>query len=329
MELTWDEWKAMKKQLRRKLGMPGWTLLIYYGMMNVSVFLWTILDAFVRAWDQLRYNDFTAMEGALHQAMESGWGYFPPAIVGLVILLLWKKPKFWKEQIWARGKPMEAGKFFEILCVFLGMQFLSQISLGLLEVVLNAFDLTILEGVEALSVSTDTLSMFLYAGILAPITEELLFRGLIQRSMMPYGRNFAIFVSALTFGLFHGNLVQSPFAFLVGLVLGYVAAEYSIAWAMLLHMINNLLLADAMNRLTAGLPQEVAGMVIGGILLFLAVAGAVVLLRRKECVRSWMRREPIHRTYLGCFFSSGGTIVFLLVMGAMMVFTMLAMITPL
>jgi len=328
MELTWEEWKAMKKRLRRYMGVPGWTLLVYYGMMNVSVFLWTMLEAFARAWGQLRRDDFTALEGALHQAMESGWGYFPPAILGFVILLLWKKPRFWKEQIWARGKPMRAGHFFEILCVFLGMQFLSQMALVLLEAVLNAYGLSILEGVEALSVSSDSLSMFLYAGILAPVTEEILFRGLIQRTLMPYGRNFAIFVSAFTFGAFHGNLVQSPFAFLVGLVLGFVAAEYSIGWAMLLHMINNLVLADAMNRLTFGLPEEAAGMIIWGVLLFFALAGAAVLLRRRRSIREWILKEPINRTCLGCYFTSGGTVVFLLVMAAMMAFTMSAMIAP-
>lgn len=329
MELTWEEWKAMKRQLRRRLGVPSWTLLVYYGMMNVSVFLWTVLEAFVRAWDQLLYNDFTALERALHQAMESAWGYFPPAILGFVILLLWKKPKFWKEQIWARGKPMKLGRFFEILCVFLGMQFLSQIALALAELILNECGMSILEGAQALSPSTDNLSMFLYAGILAPVTEEILFRGLIQKSLMPYGRNFAIFVSAFTFGVFHGNLVQSPFAFLVGLVLGYVAAEYSIGWAMLLHMINNLLLADAMNRLTFGLPAETAGMIIWCVLLFFAVVGTVVLIRRRKHIQEWIHQQPIHRTYLGCFFFSGGTVVFLLVMGAMMVITLFAMITPL
>ena len=328
MELTWEEWKAMKRSLRRRMGVPGWTLLVYYGMMNVSVFLWTLAEALVRVWDRLLFGDLAAMEDALLRASESGWGYFPPAVLGLVILLLWKKPRFWKEQIWARGKPMKVIRFFEILCVFLGAQFLSQIALAVLEVALNAWGLTILEGVEALSVSSDSLSMFLYAGILAPIAEELLFRGLIQRSMMPYGRNFAIFVSAFTFGMFHGNLVQSPFAFLVGLVLGYVAAEYSIGWAMLLHMINNLVLADAMNRLTFGLPAEAAGMILWGVLLFFFAAGVAVLVRRRCAIRDWLRREPIHRTYLGCYFSSGGTIVFLLVMGAMMVFTLFAMITP-
>ena len=329
MELTWEEWKAWKKSIRRRLGVPGWTLLIYYGLLNVSVFLWMLAETLMRAWDKVLFGDFAALETALRQASESGWGYFPPAVLGLIILLLWKKPKFWKEQIWAKGKPMEFGGFFGILSVFLGGQVLSQVALMLLETILNGFDLTIVEGLEALSPSTDSLSMFLYAGLLAPIAEELLFRGLIQRSMMPYGRNFAIFVSAFTFGLFHGNLVQTPFAFLVGLVLGYVAAEYSIGWSMLLHMINNLVVADALNRLTFHLPVEIAGMIIWGILFAFAVVGIVVLIRKREYLRDWLAREPINRTYMGCYFTSGGTILFSLVMMATMVFTMFSLITPL
>ena len=329
MELTWEVWKAMKKGLRRRLGVPGWTLVVYYGILNISVFLWMMAEMVARVWDRLLFGDFEAIEEVLYQASESGWGYFPPAVLGLVILLLWKKPRFWREQIWAKGKPMKPGHFLEILCVFLRTQFLCQMAVAVLEVLLNVFDLTILEGLEALSPSSDNLSMFLYAGILAPIAEEILFRGLIQRTMLPYGRNFAIFVSAFTFGMFHGNLVQSPFAFLVGLVLGYVAVEYSIGWAMLLHMINNLLLADALTRLTSRLSVETSSMIIWGVLLAFAVAGAVVLIRRREQIRSWICKQPINRTYLSCYFSSGGTLVFLLVMGATMVFTLISMITPL
>ena len=139
MELTWEEWKAMKKQLRRQLGMPGWTLLIYYGMMNISVFLWTAAETLMRVWNRLLFGDFAAIEDALLRSTESGWGYFPPAVLGLVILLLWKKPRFWREQIWAKGKSMKPDRFLEILCVFLGAQFLSQIALALLELYGNGW----------------------------------------------------------------------------------------------------------------------------------------------------------------------------------------------
>lgn len=326
--MTWEEWKAMKKGLRRHLGVTGWTLVIYYIILNVSVFLWVFAESLLKSMQYILTGDFLAMEQALSAASESGWGYFLAALIGFVILLLWKKPRFWREQIWARGKPMTCSSFFGILCVFLGGQLISQLMLVGLELVLNLFGLTIVEGVEALSVDPDNFSLFLYAGLLAPITEEILFRGLIQRSLLPFGKRFAIFCSAFTFGLFHGNLIQTPYAFLVGLVLGYVAAEYSIGWAMLLHMINNLLIADSLNRLTAGLPEEAAAIVVWAVLLFFGVAAIVVLISKRKDIRVWRQQEMINRTYLGCFFSSAGVIVFLILMTIMMVVSLYLMITP-
>lgn len=327
MELTWEEWKAMKKDLRRHLGVTGWTLLIYYGILNVSVFLWVLAESILKSLRYFIAGDFLSIEQVMYDASESGWGYFLAAAIGLLILLLWKKPWFWKNEIWARGKPMKVGSFFGILCVFLGGQLLSQLMLVVMELVLNVFGLTIVEGVESLAVDPDNFSMFLYASLLAPVTEEILFRGLIQRSLMPYGKRFAIFCSAFTFGLFHGNLIQTPYAFVVGLVLGYVAAEYSIGWAMLLHMINNLLIADSLNRLTAGLPEEVAALVIWGVLIFFGVAGIVTLLTNRRKISQWRAQERINRTYLGCFLSSAGMLLFMAVMAVMMVVSLNLMIT--
>lgn len=328
MELTWEEWKAMKKGLRRRLGVTGWTLTVYYIILNVCVFAWVFAESLARSLQFILSGDLMAIEQAMYDASESGWGYFLAAAVGLLILLIWKKPRFWKEEIWAKGRPMKVSTFFGILSVFLGAQLVSQLIMIGLELLLNLFGLSAAAGVEALSIDPDNFSLFLYASLLAPVTEEILFRGLIQRSLMPFGKRFAIFCSAFTFGLFHGNLIQTPYAFAVGLVLGYVAAEYSIGWAMLLHMINNLLIADSLNRLTAGLPENVAAVVIWSVLLFFAVAGTVVLISKRKQIRQWREQEEIHKTYLGCFFSSAGMIVFMVLMAIMMIFSLYLMITP-
>lgn len=88
-----------------------------------------------------------------------------------------------------------------------------------------------------------SVSLALYTAVAAPVTEELLFRGAVLRSLQPYGKRFAIFCSALLFGLVHQNLTQTPFAFGFGLLAGYVAMEYSILWSMSLHILNNAVLA--------------------------------------------------------------------------------------
>jgi hypothetical protein len=59
--------------------------------------------------------------------------------------------------------------------------------------------------------------------IIAPIVEELIFRGMI---MSGFSRNyhpaFAIFFSALLFALFHLNPWQFPAAFALGIILGWI-----------------------------------------------------------------------------------------------------------
>lgn len=315
-----------KKRLRRSFGVVGWTLLIYYGIMNVSVFLTAFAQMLERAVQMVIYDDFGAMNDLTRQASESAWGYFLAIAIGFVILMCWKKKRFWKEQIWAHGKPMTVPRFFAILSVFLSGQMIYQILVMVSETVLNIFGLSMMEGLEALSVDSDHFGMFLYAGILAPIAEEILFRGLIQRTLLPYGKRFAILCSAFTFGIFHGNLLQSPYAFLVGLVLGYTAAEYSIAWSMVLHMINNLVIADLLNRLTAGLSDIGAAVVVWGILLSFSIAALAVVIVNRKAIRSYGGR--LNRLYVKCFFSSPGMIVLMILMGLSMIYSAFLMIGP-
>ena len=77
--------------------------------------------------------------------------------------------------------------------------------------------------------------------LIAPVTEEYIFRGAVLRTLSKYGSGFGIVASALTFGLMHGNMGQTPMAFLIGLVLGYVAAKSgNIRQTVFIHMANNI-----------------------------------------------------------------------------------------
>ncbi|MBQ4425733.1 MAG: CPBP family intramembrane metalloprotease [Lachnospiraceae bacterium] len=67
----------------------------------------------------------------------------------------------------------------------------------------------------------------LCVGILTPIVEELIFRGLVYRRLRwMTGVRFAIFLSALYFGFFHGNWLQGIYAFAIGLLLAYSYEKY-------------------------------------------------------------------------------------------------------
>lgn len=78
--------------------------------------------------------------------------------------------------------------------------------------------------------------------VMAPLVEELLFRGAIQGYLMrkwnmPY---LGIVISSLIFGVVHGNPAQIPFAFVVGMSLGWMYyLTGSLIPGILMHFINN------------------------------------------------------------------------------------------
>ncbi len=67
--------------------------------------------------------------------------------------------------------------------------------------------------------------LFLQMTIMAPIFEEMWFRGMVMESLRPYGNGFAIFISAILFGLTHSNFAQFFYATALGIFLGYIAVS--------------------------------------------------------------------------------------------------------
>lgn len=83
-------------------------------------------------------------------------------------------------------------------------------------------------------------SAFMYMIVLAPIIEEVVYRGFVIKLFSPYGKALSVFISAFIFGLMHGNLSQFASAFLGGLVYACVALKTnSIMPTIIMHMMNN------------------------------------------------------------------------------------------
>lgn len=84
---------------------------------------------------------------------------------------------------------------------------------------------------------------YFYVIILAPILEELIYRGyLITELSQSFSKKTAIIVSAIVFGLYHINLYQSVFAMFVGVILGIIFVNTdSLLYSVITHMIYNAL----------------------------------------------------------------------------------------
>ena len=80
----------------------------------------------------------------------------------------------------------------------------------------------------------------IFVCIVAPIGEEFVFRKLIIDRTHKFGGAVSIFLSALVFGLVHANFYQCYYAFLIGLVLGYVYYSTGKVWyTIALHSVIN------------------------------------------------------------------------------------------
>lgn len=115
-----------------------------------------------------------------------------------------------------------------------------------------ANNLITLSSVASLSASYETTAEYLYSssffiqliflGIIIPITEELVLRGLVykrMRSLMTPRR--AMVLSGLIFGIMHGNLVQMLYAIGLGMLLAYVYECYgSVKAPVFVHVVLNL-----------------------------------------------------------------------------------------
>lgn len=85
---------------------------------------------------------------------------------------------------------------------------------------------------------------YLVVCILAPLAEEVIFRGAVLRTMLEHWegskRWTAIIISALLFGIAHMNPAQIPHAFLMGVLLGWLyERSRSLIPCVVLHCANN------------------------------------------------------------------------------------------
>jgi membrane protease YdiL (CAAX protease family) len=91
----------------------------------------------------------------------------------------------------------------------------------------------------------------------APLGEELIFRKLILDRTRAYGDLPSILLSGFLFALFHGNLFQFFYAFLLGMILAYTYTRSgSYLWCVAMHAAFNFLGSIALPELASLLPTD-------------------------------------------------------------------------
>ena len=161
---------------------------------------------------------------------------FVTALIGSILTRVKLRPLLQPSRLQARA-------FAVITITILGLSSVSSYLVYPIDAFLSLFNFSI-KPPDFLQLPVDQpLYLFLYVigiCIAAPVAEEMLFRGVILHALRPYGNGFAILISALFFGLIHGNFSQAPGAFVIGIALGIVTLRTrSLLPAIFIHLVNN------------------------------------------------------------------------------------------
>ena len=187
--------------------------------------------------------------------------------------------------------------------------------------------------------------------IIAPVTEEYIVRGAMLRTLSKYGAGFGIVASAFAFGLMHGNMGQTPMAFLIGLVMGYVAAKSgNIRQTIFIHFVNNVLasLPQIINYFVPGLYDSYSYYVqffdyftmlfaAAALLYFVVKRAAGLSARRKReaagseeisgAERAWLRLEIPDGRRLPVFYSVKHKFLHFVTSGGMIFFNVVCLLS--
>lgn len=136
---------------------------------------------------------------------------------------------------------------------------------------------------------------FIAIAMTPALTEEFATRGMVMGSAKDFGQGFALISSATFFSLMHGNLVQIPFAFIMGIVIGFAVIKTgSLLTGIIIHFINNAV-SVSMNYILEGVEsiilQNMVSILYFGVCVILFFFGIFLAQKRKDDVWSLEKCE--------------------------------------
>ena len=234
----------MKGKLKSFLGAVGYLFITFLIQVTVSIIA-GIMIGFIylmKNINEITTNGVNTDEIINKAAGLSNYILLVSSIVTIVVFLLIYRSR--KKNVKAELQIVKTSKSNIIIGIGLGISawlfntgFISLVQ----EVGLLKEHFSIMENMLAPLSEGSILISLLTVGIVAPFTEEFIFRGVIFKTL---NKNISILgtiiIQALFFGIFHGNLIQGIYATLLGLVLGYITYRTRSLWpSIIIHIINN------------------------------------------------------------------------------------------
>ncbi len=180
---------------------------IYMGILNVLAFLIVLI------FGESRYLEHATLISLFAMAFAIPW-----------LMILFRKEKKQNTKYLSEGKKAKAGSW----AVILTGSFVLALSLNLLIAASGLQERFPEYSQVAEQMYEEHGSIVLLAALIfAPITEELTFRGVcFLRIRALAGKGMTILLSGLLFGIYHMNLVQFVYAFLMGMFFAWLFERY-------------------------------------------------------------------------------------------------------
>ena len=146
---------------------------------------------------------------------------------------------------------------------------------------------------------------FISVVILAPIFEELIFRGTILQVLSKYNKVFAILVTSLLFGLLHLNMTQAVPAFFMSLILCYMCLKTdSLLVTILAHAGNNLLALMSV--------YSDNFVLITVVIMVFVIYGLITIILKSKEVNAFIKEEKTNENWYARFFKQIPNLLYLI-----------------
>ena len=192
-------------------------------------------------------------------------------IIFLILRKEWKREKFWRISK-LKISPM-------LLCFIFGAA-ANILTICILAIFGVSEEPSVLDDLLGNNIILD----FLSVAILAPVLEEIIFRGIVlNRLNKMTGRNAAIILQALIFGFIHLNLLQGIYAFFLAIFIGYIYLWFDSVWyAIIVHVAYNGTNLFLLYLLGDSEVDLFYFLIISAAFVIISMAGMVALADRKE-----------------------------------------------
>ncbi len=207
-----------KRKIRHNYNVIGLTLLaLYVLMIGATIILYAVF------WHEPSYNEDGASIESLSDTLI---GCFTPALAAMLVFIGYCVFSRYDPGELFRTEGLNKGQIFRYILIVLGLQQVSMICSMIISNLLYSAGLEVYTANYVLEHKPLVYAVDIFASIiLAPIGEELIYRGVVLRCAAKVSQRFAIFFSAFIFGIMHGNPYQLLLGFLIGIPMAVITIK--------------------------------------------------------------------------------------------------------